>query len=80
MFLILQMVLDMVILFLAYLLQEQSGVCAICQNPEHNKHNYTGEVTNLSVDHNHYTGYIRGLLCKNCNLVLGNSFESISTL
>lgn len=43
------------------LLVEQGGVCAICgkENPEH-------------VDHDHATGYIRGVLCFNCNGGLGH--------
>lgn len=43
----------------------QGGVCAICGNPEtaSNKHG----LLPLSVDHNHKTGNIRGLLCLVCN-------------
>ena len=42
------------------LLQDQSGLCAICgvADPEH-------------VDHCHQTGRVRGLLCFNCNGGLG---------
>lgn len=44
----------------------QSGVCAICQNPQ------TGSRwTNLSIDHDHETNRVRGLLCAECNLGLG---------
>ena len=43
----------------------QDGVCAICGEAETtNKH---GNVQRLSVDHNHKTGKIRGLLCARCN-------------
>ena len=50
------------------MLEEQGGVCAICsesrwdaaRNPEQ-----------PSVDHDHVTGKVRGLLCKHCNLILG---------
>lgn len=41
----------------------QNGVCAICKKPDPNKR--------LSVDHNHMTKQIRGLLCHNCNVALG---------
>lgn len=42
----------------------QGGVCAICQGV-----NPTG--SRLSVDHNHATGVIRGLLCSSCNRGIG---------
>lgn len=45
------------------MLQEQNEVCAICNQPDP-RHN-------LSVDHNHATGKIRGLLCHRCNRCLG---------
>lgn len=45
------------------LLEEQNGVCAICEDTY--KHA-------LCVDHDHKTGEIRGLLCKPCNLAIGN--------
>lgn len=40
----------------------QDGKCAICGKRE----------TRFAVDHDHYTGAIRGLLCRNCNLGLGS--------
>ncbi len=35
---------------------------------------------NLAVDHDHKTGKIRGLLCKNCNLALGHIKDSTEIL
>jgi len=48
--------------------KQQNGVCAICgcPQPETNK-----KTNKLTVDHNHKTGKVRGLLCTKCNLKLG---------
>lgn len=51
------------------ILEFQNGVCAVCK-----KKCITGK--NLSVDHNHKTGLIRGLLCSKCNKALGLLHES----
>lgn len=51
----------------------QGGVCAICFGV-----NISG--IRLSVDHNHETGVIRGLLCDNCNRGLGHMQDSIDIL
>jgi len=48
----------------------QKGLCAICGLPE--KHKYKGRLIKLAVDHNHSTGKIRGLLCSECNIAIGN--------
>ncbi len=50
-------------------LAEQKGVCAICGNPETTK--LRGKVWRLCVDHDHNTGQVRGLLCRDCNTSLG---------
>lgn len=51
------------------LLAKQNNVCAICGLPETNR--WRDKVRELSVDHCHITGVVRGLLCARCNLVLG---------
>jgi len=43
----------------------QLGACAICGKPE--TRGYEGTPKLLSVDHDHRTGKIRGLLCAACN-------------
>lgn len=55
------------------LLAVQSGVCAICFQPDKFREK-------LSVDHDHKTGKIRGLLCHKCNAVLGLANDRLDTL
>jgi hypothetical protein len=46
----------------------QGGTCAVCAGtPEH-------------VDHDHATGYVRGILCFNCNQALGNVRDDVAIL
>lgn len=49
---------------------KQKGCCKVC-----GKHQ-TELDTNLCVDHCHTTGKVRGLLCKNCNLMLGHALDN----
>lgn len=53
------------------MLEEQNGVCAICQQPETAKQRLSDEPRLLAVDHDHTTGAVRGLLCSRCNRALG---------
>ena len=51
------------------MLDSQGGVCAICQEPDKRG-------TKLAVDHDHLTLKNRGLLCRQCNLAVGNLRDS----
>lgn len=51
----------------------QNGVCAICERQQ-----VTGK--SLSVDHDHNTGKVRGLLCNKCNTSLGMLDDNIDYL
>jgi len=53
---------------------EQKGLCKICRLPPNGNNEY------LSVDHNHATGKIRGLLCSTCNSGLGYFKDSANYL
>ena len=46
------------------LLARQGGVCAVCRNKPK-------PGLRLQIDHCHSTGAVRGLLCLNCNSMLG---------
>lgn len=51
---------------------KQGGACALCFLPP------IGDV--LSVDHDHGTGAVRGLLCRRCNIALGMLGDSVEGL
>ena len=55
--------------------EKQNGKCAIC-----NFEFSLGRNNQANIDHNHKTGKIRGLLCKDCNITLGNIKEDINIL
>lgn len=54
-------------------LDRQGAVCAICRES-------CKSGRRLSVDHDHSTGEVRGLLCGNCNKGLGNFRDNIQYL
>jgi hypothetical protein len=57
------------------MLDGQNNGCAICDKPASDeKHGV------LHVDHCHKTGKVRGLLCNNCNQVLGRAHDNPETL
>jgi hypothetical protein len=54
------------------LYEAQRGTCYICRRA-------TGATKKLSVDHDHATGYVRGLLCTPCNKILGHLRDDIDS-
>jgi hypothetical protein len=47
------------------LYEAQGGSCYICQRA-------SGKTKRLAVDHDHRSGFVRGLLCSTCNKFLGH--------
>lgn len=54
---------------LRHVLAVQGTTCAICHR-----------TARLSVDHDHETGQVRGLVCVNCNFVLGHAKDDPAIL
>lgn len=52
------------------LLEKQDHKCAICLNKEKITMK-NGISRKLSIDHDHITGKVRALLCRNCNVAIG---------
>lgn len=58
----------------AAIYEYQGGTCAICGRAK-------GTTRRLAVDHDHDSGYVRGLLCKPCNrYVLGHLRDDTEAL
>lgn len=60
------------------LVKQQGGVCAVCHKAEVTIRH--GKQQRLSVDHDHETGFIRGLLCAACNGAIGLFRENPHTM
>ncbi len=58
----------------------QDNKCAICGSPEMAFDKTINDIRSLAVDHDHITGKVRGLLCTNCNILLGQSKDSTEIL
>lgn len=56
----------------AAMLNAQGGVCATCLRPPENNRA-------LCIDHDHQTGIVRGLLCHECNVAIGNMRDDHKT-
>jgi len=52
----------------------QNGRCKICGKPQ------SDFGRKLAIDHNHKTGRVRGLLCNNCNVIIGLCYENTDIL
>ena len=52
------------------LITKSNGICSICNK----------KINNPQIDHCHKTGKVRGILCANCNLGLGNFKDDINSL
>lgn len=55
----------------ALLLRRYTGCCEICGVKAFASHKVS-----LSIDHDHHTNKVRGLLCHNCNLMLGHAKDN----
>lgn len=62
--------------------EAQSYCCAICNKHESEVSQGRAKTpaTALHVDHCHVTNKIRGLLCTNCNTILGKCYDNPDTL
>lgn len=60
------------------MLEAQGHACAICRQPESAIHHRSGEVRALAVDHDHETDAVRGLLCRDCNTLLGLAHDQLT--
>jgi hypothetical protein len=54
-------------------LQSQGGGCAVCKRPPK-------PGASLHVDHDHESGYVRGLLCFSCNAALGHFQDDLDRI
>ena len=57
------------------MLIEQNECCATCGATKPG-----GRWKSFAVDHDHVTGRVRGLLCKSCNIALGEVNDDLTTL
>ena len=58
------------------MLKKQNYRCAICGSEGKTDRRFR----KLGVDHNHETGAVRGLLCDNCNILLGHAKDNVDIL
>lgn len=62
--------------------KQQNYCCAVCKRHETEVEQGRAKTTDtaLHVDHCHTSGKVRGLLCTNCNTMLGKSKDNVEVL
>ena len=58
------------------MLEKQNYCCAICGSSDSKHH----KSEHFCIDHSHTTGEVRGLLCNDCNLVIGRANDNTDVL
>jgi mannose-6-phosphate isomerase-like protein (cupin superfamily) len=61
-------------------LDSQNGLCAICSTPFTIVSGGRSRAGKPHIDHDHLTGEVRGLLCLQCNSMLGHARDNLSVL
>lgn len=62
--------------------KKQNYCCVVCNKHENDVSQGRAKTpaTALHVDHDHVTGKVRGLLCTNCNTILGKCYDNVKIL
>jgi len=60
--------------------EQQKGCCAVCREELPDLMAYENRRRMYAIDHNHETGDFRGILCLNCNTLLGMAKDSVKVL
>lgn len=62
------------------MLAEQGGKCKICKRGLSHELGKRNTPDTPAIDHCHTTGKVRGVLCLNCNTVLGKAYDNVDIL
>ena len=63
-----------------WMLKEQNYQCPICKEELKEREKGRGKKSEICVDHDHKTMRVRGLLCVQCNFLIGHAKEDVSIL
>lgn len=55
------------------------GICGVSEATARAGNNQTKHY-GLYIDHDHESGLLRGMLCHNCNLIIGHAKDNVNTL